>query len=354
MAFSWQDEREGNLGNVGQGVSTSKATGLTTQAGSNVPKYTPGQSVIDAQNQLQQIQSQKPKDYVSQYKPQLDAILAQITNPEKFKYEFNGDELFKYYADLYGQQGKQAMNSAMGQAAALTGGYGNSYAQSVGQQTYDDYLTKLYDKGLEFRDRAYQTYQDEKADRYNIYNTLNAAEQQDYGRYRDMLGDWLNERDYATNWYNNEYNRDYGLFSDDWNRNYQQNQADWERYVNERDYNMSREQYEQGVAQNYVMQILANGNMPSEAMLAAAGLSREDALLMMAQLETGGGSGGGGGGGRKKKTTDEPVTTGVDKAAAGYASLIASNKKKKQISGANVTGGGVDIRPSIYNTNMLK
>ena len=34
----------------------------------------------------------------------------------------------------------------MGQAQAMTGGYGNSYAQTVGQQTYQGYLQGLNDQ----------------------------------------------------------------------------------------------------------------------------------------------------------------------------------------------------------------
>ena len=44
------------------------------------------------------------------------------------------------------QQGKQAMQDTMGQAAALTGGYGSTYGQAVGQQQYDAYLQNLNDE----------------------------------------------------------------------------------------------------------------------------------------------------------------------------------------------------------------
>ena len=50
---------------------------------------------------------------------------------EKFKYEFNGDNVFKAYADEYTQRGKQAALDVQGQAAALTGGYGSSWATSA-------------------------------------------------------------------------------------------------------------------------------------------------------------------------------------------------------------------------------
>ena len=283
---------------AGVGAGVSAAYGQQPQlASTKVPTYNPGQSVQNAKANLDSVMASKPGSYQSKYQPQLDSIMQQITNPQEFKYNFNDDELFKYYADLYTQKGKQASMDAMGQAAALTGGYGNSYAQSAGQQAYQQYLLGLYDKGMDMRDRAYQQFQDKRADTYNQYNVLNAAENQDYGRYRDTVSDWENERDYATNRYDTEYDRDYGLFSDDWNRQFSQDQADWDRYVSERDYTTAQQQYNQGVAQDYALAILANGQMPSDDMLAAAGLTRDDAMKLMAQLEAGGGSGGGGGGG---------------------------------------------------------
>lgn len=135
-----------------------------------------------------------PGTYVSRYQPVLDSIMDQIQNPEKFKYEFNGDELFKNYADLYTQYGKQASLDAMGQAAGLTGGYGNSYGQQAGQQAYQQYLLSLYDKGLNLRNTAYQGYQDELANLKDAYSAIQAAENADYSRYADALSAWQTQQ----------------------------------------------------------------------------------------------------------------------------------------------------------------
>lgn len=135
-----------------------------------------------------------PGTYVSRYQPVLDSIMDQIQNPEKFKYEFNGDELFKNYADLYTQYGKQASLDAMGQAAGLTGGYGNSYGQQAGQQAYQQYLLSLYDKGLDLRNTAYQGYQDELANLKDAYSAMQAAENADYSRYADALSAWQTQQ----------------------------------------------------------------------------------------------------------------------------------------------------------------
>lgn len=78
-----------------------------------------------------------------------------------------------------------AMQDTMGRAAALTGGYGNSYAQRVGQQTYQGYLQGLNDKVPELYQLALDKYNQETSDLYNQYSLLGQRENQDYGRYRD-------------------------------------------------------------------------------------------------------------------------------------------------------------------------
>ncbi|MBP5725505.1 MAG: hypothetical protein J6Y48_00370 [Clostridia bacterium] len=290
--------------------------------------YTPSQAVLDAQAALQNLQSTKPQGYSSKYQPQLDALLQQIMNPGEFKYEFNADNLFKMYADEYTQRGKQASLDAMGQAAALTGGYGNSYAQQVGNQAYDQNLTQLYDRGMELYDKAYQKYLDDQNRIYNQYGLLNDAENTAYDRYRDTVGDYNNELNYLTDFYNNEKTFDYGKYSDDYNRwaenrSYatdlynQLSNTDYARYADA--VNLAEQQYqydtnlkenvrqfnesldwdkmsqEQKYAAQYAMDILANGQMPTAEMLQAAGLSAADAQKLMAQIVAAGGGGSTGG-----------------------------------------------------------
>lgn len=192
------------------GVSQNTANNVGNyQAG-----YKAGQQVNQAQNVWNQIQAQKPGQYQSKYSGMLDNILQQINNPQEFKYEFNGDNLFKGYADLYNQYAKQGMMDTMGQAAALTGGYGNSYAQAAGQQQYQQAMLPLYDKGLELYDRAYQGYRDKIGDQYNQYNLLANADQTDYGRYRDTVGDWQTEENQAYNRYMDAQSMDYQQYQD--------------------------------------------------------------------------------------------------------------------------------------------
>ena len=227
------------------GVSENTAR----QAGSAQAGYQQGQAVQQAQNQMQQLQAQKPQSYNSKYSAQLDEMMARIKNPEQFKYEFNGDNLFKAYADLYTQKGKQASLDAQGQAAALTGGYGNSYGQMLGQQQYDQYLLSLYDKGIDLYDRAYQANRDKQNDLYNAYGLMQDAENTAYNRYRDEVGDWQNERAYYTDRYDTEAAREYDRYAAD--RDYWTGLAKIENadYRNEQDRQEAIRQYEQNFAE---------------------------------------------------------------------------------------------------------
>lgn len=94
----------------------------------------------------------------SQYADQLMSLYDQIMGYKPFKYDLNGDLLYRQMADQYTQLGKTAMRDTMGQAAALTGGYGNSYAQQVGNQAYQQYLTALNEQIPNLYDRAYNVW----------------------------------------------------------------------------------------------------------------------------------------------------------------------------------------------------
>lgn len=95
------------------------------------------------------------------YVDQLNSLYEQIMGRGQFQYDLNGDLLYRQMADRYTQLGQQAMMDTMGQAAALTGGYGNSYAQSVGNQAYQQYLTALNDQVPNLYQQAYNVWQGE-------------------------------------------------------------------------------------------------------------------------------------------------------------------------------------------------
>ena len=178
-------------------------------------EYKESDTVKQAEAALNAQLSQKPGDYQSKWQGQLDSITDKIMNREDFSYDFNADALYQQYKDKYIQQGKLAMADTMGQAAAMTGGYGNSYAQSVGQQAYQAQLDNLNDIVPELYQMALDKYYREGDELYNQYALIGDREEQDYGRYRDSLSDWQTERDYLAGRYDSERDYDYGKYVDE-------------------------------------------------------------------------------------------------------------------------------------------
>lgn len=191
--------------------------------------YNEGQKVQDAYQRLQETLSGKPQ-FQSKYEDKLSQMYDQIMNRDKFSYNFNADPMYQLYKEQYTQQGKQAMQDTQAMASAMTGGYGSSYAQSVGQQQYQNYLQRLNDTIPVLRDQAYQQYQAEGQEMLNKYNITNDAYNREYGQYRDDVSDWNADRNFNYGMYTDERNFDYNQFTNErdyWNREYwQEKQAE--------------------------------------------------------------------------------------------------------------------------------
>jgi hypothetical protein len=171
--------------------------------------YTASDVVNQANSMLQQHNANKPGEYQSQWQGMIDEYLGKIENRDPFSYDFNADALYQQYKDIYTQQGKMAMMDTMGQAQAMTGGYGNSYAQSVGQQAYNQQLNQLNEVMPQLYQMAYNRYADEGQQLKDMYNMYMGQESQDYSRYQTDLGNWYNELNYLTGRYESERDQDY-------------------------------------------------------------------------------------------------------------------------------------------------
>ena len=146
-----------------------------------------------------------------QWQAELDGIMKQIMNREKFSYDMNGDAMYQQYADMYKNQANLGMQNAMGQAAALTGGYGSSYGQMVGQQAYAQQMQGLNDVALDLYDRAYNQYQDEGNQLAQQYAMIADREQQAYNRdyqaNRDAVADEQWDQSFEYQKYLDELNQ---------------------------------------------------------------------------------------------------------------------------------------------------
>lgn len=155
---------------------------------------------------------------------------------EDFSYDFNKDALYQQYKDKYIKQGKMAMADTMGQASAMTGGYGNSYAATAGNQAYQASLENLNDVIPELYQMAYDRYNQKGQDMLNTLSLLGNERSYERGIYESDLGRLSNDRSYYATEADNIFARDYGIW--DSNRTYDQGEhqaAEGYRYQNERD-----------------------------------------------------------------------------------------------------------------------
>ena len=152
--------------------------------------YQPSEDVAAARAYRDSVAAMQPEDYTSGFEARLQELYDQIAGREAFSYDPEEDETYKRYARLYAAQGAAAMEDTMGQAAALTGGYGSSYAQAVGQQAYDRYLGELASLVPELRQAALAEYSQEGKALTDRYGLLRQQESAAYDRWQDTVAQW--------------------------------------------------------------------------------------------------------------------------------------------------------------------
>ena len=171
--------------------------------------------ILVAQNKLSQLEDNKPNGYKSAYTDRINALINEMAN-RKFSYDINEDAMYDQYKHSYMEQGKQAMQDTMGQAAALTGGYGNSYASSAGNQAYQAYLGKLNDVIPELYQMALDRYNTEGTDKQNLYSMMANQDAQDYAKYRDTVADYQTDRAHYSDQLQNLRTMGQNLWGQNW------------------------------------------------------------------------------------------------------------------------------------------
>ena len=235
-------------GGSGAAVSFQSSIPAYSDPEYTAPTYQQSQAVIDAYNKLQAL---KEPTYQNQFEGQLNSMYEQILNRPGFKYNVNEDALYQQYKDQYMQAGQTAMKDTIAQAAALTGGYGNSYAQTAGQQAYQNYLTQLNNIVPTLYNQAYSRYQDEGDAMRNNYDMIMDRYQDVYGKYRDDVSDYQSNRNFLQSAYENERNFDWDKFTSDRDFGYNQfiNDRNYKRskYESDRDYELALQKYLMGL-----------------------------------------------------------------------------------------------------------
>lgn len=119
----------------------------------------------DPKTDYQALLATQPGAYRSQYQPMLDRTVQSMMGRQPFGYDINVDPLYQQLKDSYYKQGRQAMMDTMGQSAALTGGYGNTYGVMSGQQAFMDRLDALAGQAPQLYQLALERYRgDEQSD----------------------------------------------------------------------------------------------------------------------------------------------------------------------------------------------
>lgn len=195
--------------------------------------YVPSEEVERSQKAMEDAAARKPGDYESPYEEELRRLYEEISERPDFSYDLCSDPLYLQYRQQYAALGRAAMTDTMGQAAALTGGYGSSYSQAAGQQSYNNYLQQLSGLVPELYSMALERYTRQGQDLQSRFSLVQGMEQDAYGRYSDGYSRWLQEYGLAREQYNADRTLDYQQFMDMlayWQKEAQreQEQANWE------------------------------------------------------------------------------------------------------------------------------
>lgn len=162
--------------------------------------------------ELEAWKSARPEYGGAKYASEIEKRLGELSN-RKFSYDAENDPVYRAYRDSYTDEARLAMRDAMGKAAALTGGMGNSYAQSAGQQAFGNTIEKTARIIPELYEAAWGRYTDEgkaASDRIKLMSELDDA---DFEKYNSMLKNYLTEGKILESNYRN-------LSKDDWDRFY--------------------------------------------------------------------------------------------------------------------------------------
>ena len=308
------------------GLSDSTLAGLAQYA----QGYTPSAAVTQAKEYLQGVMDSQPAAFQSKYTRQIADLYNKIMNRPEFKYDVSKDPLFASYKNQYMQNGQQAMQDAMGTAAALTGGYGNSWGATAGYQAYQWYLQQLNSVIPELEQYAFDKYKYYGEElRRNMDMTAN-LDSIDYGRYRDTVSDWQNSAAMAQNAYQYEQTNDLARWEN--LQDYYMDLAGMENsnYWNQQNLDLQQKKWEAEYALD-------------QAKFDFQVRQYEDALRQLEQQSGGGGTGTGteNGGGTSVKQPDKTGDTG------GNSNLVSLPVLKTNLQGGTNPGPLAQNTPAI-------
>ena len=191
-------------------ITITKATTVKTPT---IKSYTPSKAVNAAKSTLQKTEKARPAAYTSKYGTQITGLADAIANRKGFSYDYTKDALYQNYKDQYQRQAQLGMQNATAQAAALSGGYGNSYAATAGNLAYQENMSALNNIIPSLYEAAYNRYQTDLDNQRSDLSMYQGLDESDYAKYRDKVGDWQDDRNYYANRYDAAYNNDFNNYT---------------------------------------------------------------------------------------------------------------------------------------------
>ena len=183
-------------------------------------------------------------------------LIEKLENRPAFSYDPGQDPLWQGTKNQYVLQGRRAMNDTLGKASALTGGFASTYAQNLGQQVYDEQMTRLAGLLPEFYDRARGEYNSQTKDLLDKLGAVTGLYDQDYQAYLDLVKKDQWEQSFRAD--NEHWDKEYGLdrekfeaAKDQWAQEFGLNREKFEASLDQwaQEFGLSREKFREAVRQ---------------------------------------------------------------------------------------------------------
>lgn len=170
---------------------------------------------MDVKDSYDEWKKKEEPQYEGSHQSAINKAREMLENRE-FSYDVNTDEAYLKYRDSVKNSAELALADAMGNAAALNGGYATSYAQLAGQAEYRNTMKSADEKVLDLYKEAYERFSDETENIEDYLEILLEMDDTEWDRYVDML-DAYNEEgevlfDQLREISDEEFDRFYSLY----------------------------------------------------------------------------------------------------------------------------------------------
>lgn len=149
-----------------------------------------------AEQEEQEWNANRPADYVSQNKEAMDALTGQIGSG------YDGSELakaYQQYRDQTADTAAAAADNTRANAAALSGGYGNSWADSLAAQGQGAATANVDAALTALRSRALSEYRNRQSGLVEALSGMGNTEALDRSAYGSNLSNWYNRQNFLAN-----------------------------------------------------------------------------------------------------------------------------------------------------------